>query len=137
MTKKRLRWNKKHFFILFKGLSMKKITQIFLEGESPALKSLRTTPSNSFFIRSSQFNFYGSLAYKNILSVSCQWFIKFSSTLDFPDAEPPAITILLGWLRIFGRSRFYSFVFFPVTSSKLIILFIFLLLFSVYSKGFS
>ena len=51
---------------------MKKITQIFLEGESPALKNLRTTPSNSFFIRSSQFNFYGSLAYKNILSVSCQ-----------------------------------------------------------------
>ena len=28
----------KTFFITFKGFSMKKITQIFLEGESPTLK---------------------------------------------------------------------------------------------------
>ena len=31
---------KKAFFIIFKGLSMKQITQIFLEGESPTLKRL-------------------------------------------------------------------------------------------------
>ena len=29
--------NEKAFFILFKGLSMKQITQLFLEGESPTL----------------------------------------------------------------------------------------------------
>ena len=29
--------NEKAFFIIFKGLSMKQITQLFLEGESPTL----------------------------------------------------------------------------------------------------
>ena len=36
---------KKEFFIIFKGLSMKQITQKFLEGESPTL----TTFSNIKF----------------------------------------------------------------------------------------
>ena len=40
--KELLRWNKKHFFIIFKGLSMKQITQIFLEGESPTLRNSET-----------------------------------------------------------------------------------------------
>ena len=36
--KELLRWNKKHFFIIFEGLSMKQITQICLEGGSSTLK---------------------------------------------------------------------------------------------------
>ena len=35
--KELLRWNKKHFFILFKRFSMKQTTNIFMEGESPTL----------------------------------------------------------------------------------------------------
>ena len=34
-----LRWNKKTFSIIFKGLSIKQITQIFLQGKSPSLRS--------------------------------------------------------------------------------------------------
>ena len=33
----------KAFFIIFKGLSIKQITQMFFEGESPRLKELRLT----------------------------------------------------------------------------------------------
>ena len=33
----------KAFFFIFKGLSMKQITQIFLEGESPTLSQLSTS----------------------------------------------------------------------------------------------
>ena len=33
--KELLRWNKKHFPSFLKGLSIKQITQFFLEGESP------------------------------------------------------------------------------------------------------
>ena len=32
------RWNKKQFFVIFKGLSLKQIKQFSLEGESPTLK---------------------------------------------------------------------------------------------------
>ena len=35
--KDHLRWNKKRFFLIFKGLSIKQIKQVFLEGESPTL----------------------------------------------------------------------------------------------------
>ena len=31
-------WNKKHFFIFFKGLLLRLIKQTFLEGERPTLK---------------------------------------------------------------------------------------------------
>ena len=32
-----LKRNKKHFLVIFEGLSIKQITQTFLEGESPTL----------------------------------------------------------------------------------------------------
>ena len=38
--KELLRWNKKAFFINFQGLSVKLITHIFWEGESPTLISI-------------------------------------------------------------------------------------------------
>ena len=38
--KELLRWNKKAFFIISKGFSIKQITHFFLEGESPTLKML-------------------------------------------------------------------------------------------------
>ena len=38
--KELLRWNKKAFFIIPKGLSIKQITQIFVEGESSTLNLL-------------------------------------------------------------------------------------------------
>ena len=37
--KELLRWNKKHFFIIFIGLSLKQIKQIFFEGDSSTLTS--------------------------------------------------------------------------------------------------
>ena len=36
--KELLRWNKKRFFIISKGLLINQITQIFLEGESPTFR---------------------------------------------------------------------------------------------------
>ena len=35
-----LKRNKKHFLVIFEGLSIKQITQTFLEGESPTLSLL-------------------------------------------------------------------------------------------------
>ena len=35
-----LKRNKKHFSVIFEGLSIKQITQTFLEGESPTLSLL-------------------------------------------------------------------------------------------------
>ena len=35
-----LKRNKKHFLVIFEGLSIKQITQTFLEGESPTLSIL-------------------------------------------------------------------------------------------------
>ena len=36
-NEKNLKWNKKHFIIIFEGLSLKQIKKIFLEGESLTL----------------------------------------------------------------------------------------------------
>ena len=47
---------------------------------------------------------YGSLAYKNILSVSRWLFIKFNNAFVFPDPERPIISILYGWSGMYGQS---------------------------------
>ena len=47
--------------------------------------------------------------------------IRLSSSLIFPDPELPTISILYGWLRIRAECGWYTCIFSPNTSSKLII----------------
>ena len=57
---------------------------------------------------------YGSFAYKYILSMSGWLFIKFDNAFVFPDLEPPIISILYGSSGIYGHFNlcwgFFSFV---------------------------
>ena len=47
-TKKAFKMNKKAFFVIFKGFSIKQITQAFLEGESLTLSITFQDPHNRF-----------------------------------------------------------------------------------------
>ena len=50
---------------------------------------------------------------------------SMSNAFVFPDLEPPAIGTLYGWSGSSGQSGLCSCLFSPVTSSKLIIIFLF------------
>ena len=56
---------KKEFFIIFKGLSMKQITQKFLEGESPTL----TTFSNIKFSKYLPLGIFSFALYSSFLQI--------------------------------------------------------------------
>ena len=88
---------------------------------------------------------YGSLSYKLILSVSFWWPIRLSSAFVFLDSEVPTISILYRSKKKWSQRKLHFCVFSPVTSLKLITIFIFLFfgcliipiffLSSIYSKG--
>ena len=48
-------------------------------------------------IKNWYFASYGSVAYKQILSMSGCWSIRLNNDFVFPDPEPPIIYILYGW----------------------------------------
>ena len=66
--------------------------------------------------------------------------MRLSSAFLFRDTQPGTISILYGWSRICGQRGLCFCVFFPVTSSKLIIKFNFLsyqLFFAYYCRTYS
>ena len=63
----------------------------------------------------------GSFAYKYILSIFGWLFIKVNNAFVFPDPEPPTISILYGWSRIYGHFLLCFALFSFAYSSKLII----------------
>ena len=69
---------------------------------------------------------YRPLAYKYILSMSGQFFLKFNNTFVFSDPEPPIINILYGLSGIYGQFLLCS-VLFSLTKSSQLIIFIFYL----------
>ena len=75
-------------------------------------------------IKNWYFASYGSFTYKNIISISGWWFIKFDNAFVFLDTEPTIINILYEWSRMHGHFGLSSILFLFVTSSKLIILYL-------------
>ena len=85
-------------------------------------------------IKNWYFASYGSLAYKQILSISVWSFTSLSNAFVFPDPEPLIINILHGWSGICSQSRLCYFMVSFVTSLKLII---FRKLFTYFLKFFN
>ena len=48
---------KKSFFIIFKGLSIKQTTQIFLEGKSPTLRGTKSKHQGNFYCLNCLYSF--------------------------------------------------------------------------------
>ena len=91
--KELLRWNKKSFFTICKGLSIKQVTQYLLEGESPNLSN------NLFSIKSN----YGVIL-ANIFS-SCLGFWQISNSW--------AVNVSLEWVLIPKR---FTYILLTVSS---------------------
>ena len=84
-----------------------------------SLESLKPTFSR-LLINNWYFASYGSLGYKWILSIFGWWFIILSNAFVFPDPGAPVINNLFGWSGICGQFGLRFFIFFLVSSSKLI-----------------
>ena len=65
---------------------------------------------------------YGSLVYKQILSISGSSFIRLVNEFVFLDRESPIVNILYGWSGTCGQFGLCSSMFSFLTSSKLMIL---------------
>ena len=76
----------------------------YLKSFQPALSRLL---NKNWYVAS-----YGSLAHKEILSISVCWFITSNNEFLFPYAQPLIINILPGWYGIFGQFRLFFFNFF-------------------------
>ena len=76
----------------------------YLKSFQPALSRLL---NKNWYVAS-----YGSLAHKEILSISVCWFITSNNEFLFPYAQPLIINILPGWYEIFGQFRLFFFKFF-------------------------